>query len=72
MAAIGAVEGRADKGALRQPADDLFEQRQLLLLLFRAIEAAIAARRLPAYRIQLLGHAVVRLAGDHLFVFGHG
>ncbi|MNR67369.1 hypothetical protein D3C85_1913220 [compost metagenome] len=62
VAAIGAVEGRADKGAFCQLADDLFEQRQLLLL-FRAIEAAIAARRLPAQEIQLRGHAVVGLAG---------
>ncbi|MNJ58729.1 hypothetical protein D3C77_543800 [compost metagenome] len=72
VAAIGAVEGRTDKGVFCQFTDDLFELRQLLLLLVRAIEAAIAARCLPAQNIQLRSHAVIGLAGDHLFVFGHG
>ena len=72
MTAIGAVKRRADKGVLRQLADYLLQQRQLFILLFRPIEAAIAARRLTAQDIQLRRHAVIGLVADHLLIFGHG
>ncbi len=72
VAAIGAVEGRADKGTLGQLTDDLQQQRQLFIPLVAAIEAAVQTGRLLAQQIQFRCHAVVRLAGDHLVVLGHG
>ncbi|MNY30750.1 hypothetical protein D3C86_1648740 [compost metagenome] len=63
VAAIGAVEGRADKGVFCQFTNQLRQQCPLFSLIFRPIQTAIAARRLPAQNIQLRGHAVVGLAG---------
>ncbi|MOA37844.1 hypothetical protein D3C78_1594700 [compost metagenome] len=72
MAAIGAVERRADEGPFRQLPHQRFQQDLLFFLLIGLVETAIEAGRLPAYHIQLGGHAVVGLAADHLLIVAHG
>ena len=69
MAAIGAVEGWADEGTCAS-SPTICSSASCSSLLVAAIEAAVQAGRLPAQQIQLWRHAVVRLAGDHLLVFG--
>jgi hypothetical protein len=55
VAAIGAVEGRADKGIFCQLANQIREQCPLLSVILRLIEAAIAPCRLPAQLLSSSG-----------------
>ncbi|MNE52052.1 hypothetical protein D3C80_1467100 [compost metagenome] len=71
VAAIGAVERRADEGPLRQLADQRPQQDLLFCLLIGPVETTVQAGRLPAQGIQLGGHAVIGLAADHFLVVAH-